>query len=159
MLDVSLKILQLVVYKKQIDSKLALQTLSLRSQENYNTSQYALNQSWKKIEMTYISITPAAIHVGEVLSAPKTPQIMATRKKLIGDESIFRIELTNATNNRNNSNKPAKPECCSLRLWLLIIDIDSCLKCIHCSSCIVGSLCRLGCIETHLKIFQEKNDT
>ncbi len=39
--------------------------------------------------MTYISITPAAKHAGDVLIAPKTPQIMATRRKSIGDEGRF----------------------------------------------------------------------
>jgi len=32
-------------------------------------------------KLTYIVITPAAIHEADILSAPKTPQIIATERK------------------------------------------------------------------------------
>jgi hypothetical protein len=34
----------------------------------------------KKNKLTHIIITPAAMHEADTLIAPKTPQIMATRK-------------------------------------------------------------------------------
>src|SRR4051794_40247121 len=75
------------------------------------------------------------------------------RKKTQNSKLFQKLVLdkfTNASNYSDNSNKPTKPKCCSFRLWLLIININSSLKCIHCLSCIICSLCRLIRIEIHV---------
>lgn len=79
--------------------------------------QFINREKKRQSTLTYIIITPDAMHEGDVLSAPKTPQIIATRKKnkrMINQVCLFlsnnlRMPVTIATIRTSQRNQNVVP--------------------------------------------------
>lgn len=97
---------------------------------------------------------------GDMLNAPNNPQSMATAtrkrtRRIKGDASGR--QLTQSRADSDHADEPSKPECRAFGLWLLTVDVNRRLKCVHRSAGIVGSLsCLVGSkIVTHCSYANE----